>query len=150
MATKGLQRLVRRAVMARLKANATLTALVPATSIFGQDAGADPAWPFVKTGPATTLRRKATGTDGGTITFDVHAFARARQSAGQIAETGEDHAGRIGGAIETALADCNVALSDGSNCKIVLSDLQLMQDDEPGAFHYIAQVNARVLAATGI
>jgi hypothetical protein len=80
----------------------------------------------------------------------VHAFARARLNGGLVAETGEDHAGRIGEAIETALADTNLTLSDGSNARIVLSDLNLMQDDEPGAFHYIAQVNARVLAWTGL
>lgn len=150
MATKALQRLVARAVVAKLKAFPGLTAIVPATSIHRQDAGQAPVWPFIKTGPASTFRLKATGTDGGTITFDVHAFARARESGAQVVETGEDHAGRIGEQIEQALADTNVMLSGGSKARIRLSDFQLMQDDEPGAFHYIAQVNARVLASTGV
>ena len=150
MATKGLQRLVRRAVLARLKADAGLTALIPAASLFGQDAGHAPSMPFAKLGPAFTRRRKMAGSDGGVISFDVHAFARAREVAGAVVETGEDHASRIGAAIETALNDTNITLEDGSNAHIRLSDMQLMQDDEPGAFHYLAQVNAKVMASDGL
>lgn len=150
MATKGLQRLVRRAILTRLKAHAGLTAIIPAASIFGQDAGAAPAMPFAKFGPAFTRRRQMSGSDGGTISFDVHAFARAREAGGAIVETGEDHAARIGAAIETALDDTNITLEDGSSAHISLSDMQLMQDDEPGAFHYLAQVNAKVMASDGV
>jgi hypothetical protein len=143
----GLQRLLRRALLARLKADTGLTALVPAASIYPQAVEGEPTWPFVKLGPPITRPRKAACVNGGDVAVDVHAFARARESGGSVVETAEDHAGRIGAAIETALADNWIALEGGPRARIRLSDLQLLQDEEPDAFHYVAQVNARVLAA---
>jgi hypothetical protein len=150
MAT-GLQRLVRRAALARLKADAGVTGLVPAASIYPQavpaSAGADgPAWPFIKLGPTGTLRLRAACVRGGQVTVDVHAFARARMSGGVEAETAEDHASRIGAAIEVLLDGVNIPLEAGAKAKLELSDIRLMQDGEPDAFHWFAQINARVLA----
>lgn len=146
MAT-GLQRLVRRAVLARLKADAGLTALVPAASIYPQAVPSEPVWPFVKLGPIGTLGLRAACVRGGLVSVDIHAFARARVSGGQIVETAEDHAGRIGEQIERLLDGVNIALEGGAKAKIDLGDIRLMQDSEPDAFHWFAQVNARVLAA---
>lgn len=146
MAT-GLQRLVRRAVLARLKADAPLTALVPAASIYPQAIPNEPAWPFIKLGPTGTLRLRAACVNGGLVSVDVHAFARARISGGQVVETGEDHASRIGAAIEAALSDRHLSLEGGADAHIVLGDIRLLQDQEPDAFHWFAQLNARVLAA---
>ena len=149
MAT-GLQRLVRRAVLARLKANAGVTALVPAASIYPQAVPNEPAWPFIKFGPSTTQRLKASCVNGGLVALDVHAFARARVSAGQVVETAEDHASAIGAAIEAALADNRLTLEGDAPApiaRIELSDIRLLQDGEPDAFHWFAQLNARVLAA---
>lgn len=143
MAT-GLQRLVRRALLAKLKGNAPLTSLVPAASI--HPAG-EPSWPFIRLDSPVTRRLKASGLNGGVGSFDVHAFARDRESAGAVVETGEDHAGRIGAAIEKALADNRLALEGGGVVKIEVNDMRLLTDDDPGAWHYFAQVNFRVLAA---
>lgn len=149
MATKALQRLVRRAILARLKANSGVTTLVAAASIYGQDTGPNATMPLIRSGAATTRRLKAAGVNGGEVSLDLHAFARARSSGGQEVETAEDHCGRIGGAIETALEDVRLSLSDGSICRISISDTQFMRDaDDPQAFHWFGQVNARVLAAT--
>lgn len=143
MAT-GLQRLVRRAVLARLKADAGLTALVPAASI--NPVGV-PVWPFVKLMNPITQRLRAAGVNGGLVTFDIHAFARARLSGGAEVETAEDHAGRIGAAIEAALADARFTFDTDKIVHIEISDMRLLEDEEPDAFHYFAQVNCRVLAA---
>ena len=146
----GIQRLVRRAVLAKLKADAGLTALVPAASMFGQSIPADvgdPTWPFIKLGASATQRLRASCVNGGTVALDIHAFARDREVAGATVETAEDHASRIGAAIETALADTNLTLEGGGNAHIELSDIRLLQDSEPDAFHWFAQINARVLAA---
>lgn len=148
MAT-GLQRLVRRAVLARLKADAALTALVPAGSIYPQavPGSGEPEWPFIKLGPTGTLRLRAACVRGGLVSVDVHAFARARTSGGITQETAEDHASRIGAEIERLLDGVNLALEGGAKAKIDLGDIRLLQDSEPDAFHWFAQVNARVLAA---
>lgn len=145
MAT-GLQRLVRRAVLARLKADTGLTALVPAGSIYPVAVPAEPGWPFVKLGALGTLRLRAACVNGGRVTVDVHAFARARESGGHIVETAEDHASRIGAAIEAALSDRHLTLEGGADAHVSLNDIRLLQDDEPDAFHWFAQLTARVLA----
>lgn len=146
MAT-GLQRLVRRAALARLKADTGLTALVPAASIYSQAVPNEPTWPFIKLGRIGTLRLRASCVNGGLVSCDVHAFARAREASGRVVETAEDHASSIGAAIEGALADNRMTLDTGEILQIELSDLNLMPDAEPDAFHWFAQLNARVLAA---
>ena len=143
MAT-GLQRLMRRGLLTRLKSNAPLIALVPAGQI---DQYGEPVWPFIALEDPVTRRLRAACVNGGLIAFDIHAFARAREVAGEVVEDARDHAGRIGGAIEAALSDCRIALEDGSIARIEISDMRLMKDEVPGAFHYFAQVNTRVLAA---
>lgn len=145
MAT-GLQRLVRRAVLARLKADSGLTALVPAGSIYPQAIPNEPTWPFVKLGPSGTLRIRAACVDGGRVTLDVHAFAKPRYLGAAMIETAEDHASRIGAAIEAALADQHLTLEGGADARIALDDIRLLQDAEPDAFHWFAQLTARVLA----
>lgn len=138
-----LQRLVRRAVLTRLKANAALTAAVPASSI--NPLGA-PVWPFIILRTPRTVRLRATGVNAGTVAFDLHAFARARlDGSGAMVETAEDYAGRIGGLIEAALADARF-MFEGVAMRVSLSDMRLLEDDEPDALHYFAQVNARILA----
>lgn len=140
----GLQRLVRRALLTRLKADVGLIALVPAASI---DPDGEPSWPFVVLRSPVTQRLRAACVNGGAVAWDVHAFARARESGGAVVETAEDYAGRIGGAIEAALADNRIAIEGDGIARIEVSDMRLLTDEEPGAYHYIAQVTARVLAA---
>lgn len=135
-------------MLSLLKASSDLTGLVPAANIHSQSAPKEPAWPFLMLGPPTTQRLRMPGcVNGGVGAFDVHAFAGPRESTGQVVETAEDHCGRIGGFIEAALADARFDLSGGEVLKIELSDMQLMQDGEPDAYHYVCQVNWRVLAA---
>lgn len=143
MAT-GLQRLVRKALLSRLKADAGVQALVAPDSV---NPPGEPAWPFIALRAPVTRRLRAACVNGGLVSWDIHAFARARQSGGADVETAEDHAGRIGGAIERALADNRIVLDDDSICRIEMGDMRLLEDEEPGAFHYFAQVNCRVLAA---
>ena len=155
MATKGLQRLVRRDVLAKLKADTGVTAadLVPAASIFGQSPPAEPDWPFIKTGSPQTLPLKAACIDGGVVNFGLHAFSRGRRNeAGALVENAEDHAGRIGAAIETAIDGSRSMLVGVGTVRYTLADMLLLVDGaEPGAFHYTCTVRARVLAerATG-
>ncbi|QOV95265.1 DUF3168 domain-containing protein [Novosphingobium sp. ES2-1] len=140
---KGLQRLVRRAILPRLKADLALTALVPVASI--NPAGA-PTWPFIVLRAPVTQRLKAACVNGGQGSWDIHAFAGQRLVAGTVVETAEDHAGRIGAAIEMALADNWLALPDGAKVRIRLSDIRLLQDGDPDHYHWFAQINWRVLS----
>lgn len=143
MAT-GVQRIVRRALLARLKADAPLLTYVAAASI---NPAAQPTWPFIILRSPVTQRLRAACLNGGLVTWDIHAFARPRESGGQMIDTAEDHAGKIGAEIERVLADNRLSLEGGGTAKIELSDIRLLPDAEPDAYHWFAQINARVLAA---
>lgn len=140
----GLQRYVRRAILPVLKANAGVTALVPAASI--NPTGSAPTWPFIILRSPTTQPLKAACVNGGQGSWDIHAFAGPRMSGGSVVETAEDHAGRIGEAIETALSDRWLALPDGAKVRVSLSDIRLLQDGDPDHYHWFAQINWRALA----
>lgn len=64
---------VRRAVVARLKAYAPLTALIAAASIYGEQAESNPKWPFIRYG-STTLPYDAQCWSGSRHLVDVHVF----------------------------------------------------------------------------
>ena len=138
-----LQRLAKRALLTRAKADAGLTALVPAASIAPDGT---PSWPFILIASPRTLRLRASCVRGATVSFDVHAFAGPRESGGDVVEEGEDHIARIGSAIETVFADNRLTLTGGAVCKIEFSDMQLLPDDEPDHWHWLSQLNCRVLA----
>lgn len=145
MAT-GMVRQARRAALLLLKNDPALTAIVPAARWYPQTAPIDPVWPFGKTGPSTAQPFRASGVNGATVAFAVHVFARDREDEdGAVVETAEDFAGRIGEHVERVLADNRTTMDDGTVMKVWLSDFQLLADGEPGAFHWFAQVNARVL-----
>lgn len=142
MAT-GMQRTVRRALLARLKADAGLTAIVPAASI---NPAGEPTWPFIILRSPVSRQLKAAQLNGQEGSWDIHAFARDRLSGGVTVETGEDHCGRIGAAIERVLADNRLALEGGLVARISLTDMRLLPDESPDAWHYMAQINWRGLA----
>ncbi|NBC37362.1 DUF3168 domain-containing protein [Novosphingobium sp. FSY-8] len=139
-----LQRLVRRALLAHLKADTGLTDLVPAGSI--NPAGV-PTWPHILLRAPLTRPFYAAAVEGAEVSWDVHAFAGPRESAGAVAETAEDHAGSIGGAIETALSPRWIDLEDGGRVRVRLSDIRLLEDGDRDHYHWFAQINCRVLAA---
>lgn len=140
----GLQRLVRRAILPVLKADTALTALVPDASI--NPIGV-PVWPFIVMRSPVTQRLKAACVNGGQGTWDIHAFAGVRKSGTVTLETAEDHAGRIGGAIEAALSDRWIDLPDGAKVRVRLSDIRLLQDGDDQHYHWFAQINWRALAS---
>jgi hypothetical protein len=151
---KGLARLARRAVLTRLKAHAGLTALVPATNIYRGAPLVEPDWPFIRLDRSNSIPIKAACLDGATVTFPLHAFARARQNgSGALVETAEDHVGRIGAEIEKALDDKGetITVSPGVTARLTyrLTDIQpdgIDQADSTAA-HYVCTVRARAVAA---
>lgn len=138
----GLQRLVRRAVLKRLKADTDLIALVPVENINASRSG----WPRIALNSSTTQPRRGACVRGGAVTWDIHAFARARESDGQVVDTSEDHASAIGEQIERILTYNRLTLDGGQTARIRLTDIRLMKDAEPDAHHWFAQINALVLA----
>jgi hypothetical protein len=139
-----LQRPLRRALVARLRADEALLALVPLANI--QPHG-EPEWPFIRLHSPLTQRLRASGVNGGTIRLTIFARARDRMSGNQVVEYAEDHCSRIAGAIKDVLADNNISLGPGMKARIERSDEQgPTAEQTTGSYFWAAQLNCRVMA----
>lgn len=147
MAT-GLVRLSRRAVLTALKADAGVTALVPATSIHGQVPLDTPTWPFIKMGAISFGALDAACVAGGEGRITVHAFAKAtRNGSGAITASAEDNAGLIQAAIEAALHRAKLPIADGNLTLRHNNSILLVDGGEADAFHAVTDFRARIIAS---
>ena len=138
---------VRRAMLAALKGDGPLTDLVPAEQIYPQSPPGAPAWPFVKCGAPAGTPILADCVDGDEIRVSFHSFAKPREEAGEVVETAEDHADRIGRAVLRALGRQKLSLGDGKTATVRRIGYQLLQDPaEADAYHHVAEFRVRVIA----
>lgn len=147
MATEGTVP-VRRVILAALKDNEALTDIVPEGSIHPQSPMGIPTWPFVNYGSPAGIPLEAACVDGDVITVAVHSFAKRRENgAGQVVETAEDHADRIGTAVMRALHRKRLSLPSGAFVKVRRRGHQLLRDGaEKDAYHHVANFEVRVLS----
>lgn len=118
---------VRKAVVAKLRATPALTALVPAASIYGEEAPAMPAWPFIRYQLPTLEQYENSCGDGAGQEVTLHVFARG---PGMDACTG------ICVAIHDALLDDVLAVEPLGLVSLDYRLTRLLHDqDEAGAYH---------------
>lgn len=67
---------VRQSVVAHLKADAAVTALVSASRIYGEESPIQPEYPFIRYGLPFSAPYEATCWDGSTHRVTIHVFAR--------------------------------------------------------------------------
>jgi len=79
----------RRAVLTALKGAATVTALVPAASIYPPKVAASPTWPYIRHGVGISTPIKGTCLNGASVTAFISAFAKG----------GDEVVGAIGDAV---------------------------------------------------
>lgn len=139
----------RRAILAALKADAALTALVPAARIYPQVSPVpSPVWPFIIYGSPSGLPIRAACVNGTEITVAIHSFAKVRMQGAAIVETAEDHAARIGAAVVAALDGKRPALPGGGYLSILSRSTQLLIDGgEADAFHHVANFRCRAITS---
>lgn len=95
---------VRRAAMAAMKADAGVTALVPAASIYPATVVSDPDYPIIVYGDTEAQPMRRSCVDGMTISLSFTAYAKPRYDAdGRMIETAEDVAKKIAAALAAAL-----------------------------------------------
>ncbi|MBO9380451.1 DUF3168 domain-containing protein [Sphingomonas histidinilytica] len=145
--TRSRDREIRRAMLAELRGSAPLVAIVPATSIFSQIVPANQLWPIVKMGaPSGVAPVRGTCMDGAESIVAVHGFTSGIRQGKKLIENGEDHAGRIGDAIATALDGKRLPLEGGGMVRIRWTGSQLLQDaQEAGGFHTVQNFQMRRL-----
>lgn len=138
---------IRRAILAVLASDTALIALVPAVQIHAQ-AAEKPVWPFVLYGSPTGVPIRAACVDGLDVTVALHSFAGPRVAGGQIVETAQDHASRIGSSVVSALDGKRTALPSGGYARILHTRSQLLIDSgEADAFHHIANFRVRAITS---
>lgn len=142
MATADFTRDLRRAVITALKADAALTALVPAAQIHTSTVPANPAWPFLRWDAPNSIPRGVACTQGAEVTFFVHAFAKAAAT-----DTAEAHAERITAAVAKVLHRARLTLPSASARLRVRATRSMMDGAEKDAWHGIVDVIAGVTIA---
>lgn len=142
-----LIREVRRAVLTHAKGYAPLTALVPAAQNHPSTVPAKPIWPFTRWDAPQSIPIDLSCVSGASVTFLWHGFAKDRYVGGQLVETAEDHAARIGSAMKLAIHNRRLPVA-GTTARMTVRSVRLLRDGaEEGAYHVILSCEARVLAA---
>lgn len=141
---------VRKGILTLLKADAAVTAIVPAAQVYTQVA-TNPVWPFIRYGTPSVLPIRASCLDGMEMLVAVHGFAGPRwqdpATKKRMIETAEDHASRLGSVIARALDGKRFDLTNGY-ARIEWRGGQLLIDGaEADAFHTVQ--NLRVRCVTG-
>lgn len=138
---------IRRGMLMLAKADATLTAIVPAASIYPQTVPVARTFPFIRSGAPLSVPLRASCLDGGEWTVAMHVFAKDRMQVAKRVETAEDYAGRASAALARALDTRKIELPTGL-ARIVWTGSQLLMDpDEPACFHGVVNFRVRALTA---
>lgn len=140
-----LTRDVRRAVLAQMKGDPALKALVPAASMYPSTTPATPAFPFTRLDGFNSLPLDGACYAGGTITLLAHGFAKDRKTGTAVSEYAEDVAAKIGSAMKIALHRKRVPVGDAT-ARLNVRSVRLIRDgDDDEAYHVILSVEARVI-----
>ena len=134
-------------MLAHLKADADLVALVPASRQYPSTTPAKPTFPFTRLDAPTSSPLDGACYAGAEVTFLLHAFAKPREVDEAIVEDAEDFAGRIGSAMKLAVHNRRVPVADTTALLKVRSVRLIRDGDEADAYHGILSCSARVLAA---
>ena len=123
----------RKAMIAAMRTDAALTALVPAARIYGEEAPANAVWPFILCGLPSEVPDRASCWDGTRMGVVVHCFAKG---------PGMDIASAISNAVKRAL-DGVRAVRGGLAVDIQHAQTQIVRDSaEASAYHGIVRYDA--------
>lgn len=119
----------RRKVVARLKADGVVTALLPAGQIYGERSDAATPWPFARCG-------EFEGEPGHAVRGNVHVFSKAEFT---------DEVAAIVEAIGTSLDSAVLILADDRRAHVELIRTRILPDpDEQSAWHGIVTILATI------
>lgn len=109
---------VRGQIIAALKADAQLTAIVPAARIYPRKVPASPTWPFIRLGVLTATPLRLDCTDGAEVTGAVHCFVKAVPGSipdpEALAMTINSHVARVLDALEDGAVSQAQVIEDGA------------------------------------
>lgn len=142
-----LIRETRRAVLARLKADAALTTLLPPERLYPSTVPASPTFPFGRFDTPLSVPIDGACYRGETVTFTYHFFSKPRVQGRIVVETAEDYCSRILSAAKACLHERRVPIADGG-ARLRVQSARLIRDfDEADAYHGILSVAARAIVS---
>jgi hypothetical protein len=125
----------RAAMMAALKANAGVTALVPKAQVYAATVPADRPWPFMRFASMIASPFLASGLDSSAFRITLQAFSKGQFSGKTLILPAEDHVINIGSAIKTCLHGATLTLSTGDKLRLQwVQSLPMIDGDEAGAW----------------
>lgn len=135
---------VRRAIIAELKGDTPLSALI-GDRFYPQAPPANPTWPFGKYGAPSSIPVRASCVDGSEMRVSLHGFSKGRRSGNRLIESAEDHAARIGAAMAGAVDGRRLTIP-GGYALVQWRGSQLMMDGaEADAFHCVVGLRVRCM-----
>lgn len=132
---------VRGKIVAALKADAQLTAIVPAARIYPSKVAAGQEWPFIRVPLAVATAAELDGGSGSELSGVVHCFAKI----GSDVLDPEARAATINLHIVRVLSQMDaIELDDGESIGVHATQWQVMSDPaEADAYHGIVSYLAR-------
>lgn len=128
---------IRGKILAALRGDATLTAIIPEARIYKSQTPADAVWPFIRLGVMINTPMRTDGQPGGEITGAVHCFTKGGDDPEKLAMQINAHVVRILDAIDA------LALEDDAQMSIHVTQSQVIEDGaEAAAFHGIVSIAA--------
>lgn len=114
----------RRAVLAAMKGEATITALVPAARVYPPKVPTSPTWPYIRHGVGISTPIKATCLNGASVVAAISAFGKG----------GDEVAGAIGDAISDFLdgpdgLGLSLEMPDGRMATVQVESNNIIQID---------------------
>ena len=135
---------IRGKIIAALKADPQLNAIVPAARVYPSKVLAGVAWPFIRVGVITTTPFRTDGQPGGDGTGAVHCFVKRDASTTPDPEA---RAATINAHVVRILDDIDaVELDDDAELSIHVRQAQVIEDSaEADAYHGIVTYEALAL-----
>lgn len=140
MATAATTRAIRAALISHLKADPSVTAMVPSARIFPQQVPASIEWPYSFLGASIGTPDRASCLDGRVSRLAIHTYARTVTNG----PSGESQADDIADAIAASLDGLHIASADMDVTWI--SNTTIRDPSESSAFHSICQVQIELSA----
>lgn len=123
---------IRGKIVAALKADGALTAIVVATRIYPQAQPANPTWPFIKIGAPISTPQFIDGGDGTQYSAAVHCFTK-RTPANPDPEA--QAMGINAEVVRVLNAMEGIDIGDGLTLDVIPRQAQVMQDGDADSFH---------------
>lgn len=127
-----LTHVIRGKIIAALKADTDLNAIVPAARVYPQATPATLAYPFIKIGAPITTPQFIDGRNGTDCSAAIHCFTKKTDGLAppeELAMTINAHVVRILDAIE------DQAIGDGLTLDAIPRQAQCIQDEDADSFH---------------